>query len=133
MSKQKTRKTAVPLRESENYIRDTCRALDAAYDQEAMWLLCSAGVFDVVSGGTNLGEAVDRLRGELDAESEQICAAQAAAAKSATFEQRNASVSKLEELYGKRCEDSLEVAYLLGIAVGRRLGPAALRMAGGAR
>ncbi len=92
------------------YIRETCKELDEAYDREALRLLCGVGVF-AADDPSKITEAVERLHGPtfhlaFDGEGDR---------------QAGAVI------------DVIDTAYLLGIAVGRRLGPGALRVTGGDR
>ena len=113
------------------YIRETVALLETTYDREAMNLICSVGIF-AVDDSSELGNAVERLRGKEHGDG-AIASLQKQAVTDATPSGRQLAVNELEERYHKELSESIDSAYLLGIAVGRRIGSAPLRLAGGAR
>jgi hypothetical protein len=121
--------------EIDTYVRETCIELDTKYDAEALMLLCRGGAFGAEDGGLEINEAIARLRGDQDVEreSDAIVRAQEIASGSQKADERRRAVLEMEQLEMTRASESIEVAYLLGIAIGRRLGPGALRTSGGAR
>ena len=114
------------------YIRDTCRELHSQYDREALALLCDGGVLPT-SDNEALEQAIARLTDEPDGVTERMVALQEKSVTALTVDKRRRAMVDLEELENDRSEGRVVAAYLLGIAVGRRLGPEALRVAGGAR
>jgi hypothetical protein len=129
MPRAKKRSTTRPTDEhrSLDYIRDTLGALEGDFDREALHLLCGAGVFCVDDPG-QLNEAVERL---YDAESfhEKLSAAEVALGRTGLTDEQRVLVHVLSDVPGEELLEAVETAYLLGIAVGRRLGPLALRPA----
>lgn len=114
------------------YLRGTLKDLDTRYDREAVQLICLYGPF-AVEEPSQIHDAVDRLRDVPAGESERIVALQDRASDAPTQPERRAAVLELEEREDTRLDDSVEMAYLLGMAVGRRLGalPLTLPKGGG--
>jgi hypothetical protein len=120
-SKARRREELSPDEQADKYVRDTCRELETVYDRKAVELILTSGVLGEDGGA--IEDAVVELAGvDTDEFSHKVIAAQEAN-----------SFNDLEELEMERWTASVEAAYLLGIAVGRRLGSGALRVSGGAR
>ena len=109
------------------YIRDLCADLEGAIDREALLMLCAAGIF-AVDDPTKLIEAVDRLRGvDEPKENRDALTFETRVQEGKTPKARAEALNALDELRVRQLNDSIEAAYLLGIAVGRRLGPQSLQ------
>ncbi|MDP9222912.1 MAG: hypothetical protein M3P18_03485 [Actinomycetota bacterium] len=110
-----------------NYIQDTLAALEGDFDREAVFLLCGPGIF-CAEDPAKLNEAVERL---YDAEPirEKVAAAVDALYETDLTEVQRDLVGKISDLPMEELLEATDTAYLLGIAVGRRLGPLALRPA----
>lgn len=117
----------------DSYIRDTLLELAGKYDREALNLICGPGIF-CVADPCLLAEAVGRLAGigPNGIDIDKVCQLQEQAAVADTVEARHAAICGLEEAALEELEGTREAAYLLGIAVGRRLGSGPLKI-GGAR
>ena len=111
------------------YVRATLDELNGAYDSAALTLLFQHGAF-CVDNPEKLHEAVQSLS-ERDeaADSERIVQLQEWAYAATTgLEDRRRAVIDLEQMQTEQANDLVEAAYLLGIAVGRRLGGGALAL-----
>ena len=116
----------------DSWIRQTITQLDSEYDAEALLLMCGESGFLAADDPSALDDAIHRLRGHED-DLTRICALQRRASTAATVEQRAKAVNDLEDLYHDEHEELRDVSYLLGIAVGRRLGNYSLRLPRGYR
>src|SRR5262245_55955327 len=112
---------------TQRFIKATCRELNTRYDQEALRLICAVGVF-AADDPTEWDQAIERLVNEPESVSDQIVAAQQTAADSPDAAARRKAVCDLEKLAFERTDDRTHAAYLLGIAVGRRLGSGTLEL-----
>lgn len=116
---------------TDRFIREMCGDLDGRYDREALRLICGVGVF-AVDDPSQISDAVERLvtpAGHL----EKVVAAQERIANANNPEARSKALSDLDILQGDQLIRITDSAYLLGIAVGRRLGPSTLKLKGGPR
>lgn len=125
-------KTIAPIRDNgtDSYIRNVCADLEGAYDREALNLIFRHGVLAVES--SEISEAVDRMRDaepirtKLQALYDEIQPALPA--------EMRIRLTRYDDMQNEKQESAVDSAYLLGIAVGRRLGPGALTLRkGGAR
>lgn len=112
------------------FVRDTCVELETIYDREAVKLIC--GHLAVDNPG-KISQAVERLREAEPGETETQATLHQQIVDSDTTAIRLDALRKLEDLQYTALMESIDTAYLLGIAVGRRIGPAALRLKGGRR
>jgi hypothetical protein len=126
-SPNKTTPQTPPLDANLDYIRGTCRALETAFDREALLMLFSVGAFAVEDPG-KIADAIERLRthkSKIDAQLEKWYKRYDAA----TWPE---GLKALHVEYSELCDDeqmdSVEAAYLLGIAVGRRIGTQPLKV-----
>jgi hypothetical protein len=135
MPRKQTNTSARTVDPSETYIRESIAELEGAADREALLLLCTVGIF-AMDDPAKLAEAVGRLRGQDERqENDRVIEAQEAIAHAVTSEDaRRLATNALEDLHYRTLNDSIEAAYLLGMAVGRRIGPQSLKpLKGGAR
>jgi hypothetical protein len=113
--------------QTEKYIRATCEELDTVYDREAVSLMCTVGIF-ATDDPAQLGEAVERLRGNAVAKrDEAIRKLEQRIRTEDTTDAREKALRMLSDLQDEELTDTIDTACLLGIAVGRRIGPGALR------
>lgn len=120
---------------TQQYIHQQCLALESDADREALLMICSVGVF-AVEDPSKLSDTVDRLRGaDTDGAIRKTLVIQNRIEDAATLLERRKAIEDLDNLRLTDLEQSIDAAYLLGIAVGRRLGPHALQLPkkGGAR
>jgi hypothetical protein len=93
---------------------NACLAALERADPLALRLIASAGVFGA--------HDIEQYRAAVDTLWD-----------SAGWEARARASANREEMEDERVDGSIDAAFILGIAVGRRLGPGALAPAGGAR
>jgi hypothetical protein len=99
---------------NKRYVRAICRDLDGRFDKEAILLVMRDGALAIESP-EKIGEAVERLAGKtVDAKIEAL-EKKVPPAYADLFNQ-------LDDLCRKEQVESIDAAYYLGIAVGRRLG-----------
>jgi hypothetical protein len=105
------------------YIRDRLKELNGAFDEAALRMIFEIGVF-AADDPTPFDELVDELVGDEPFEKRFLAIDDALTATGLTDAQRRLFLD-LEELETERRDAVQTAAYLLGIAVGRRLGPGA--------
>jgi hypothetical protein len=98
-------------------IRQRCHDLETTYDREAAELICGAGILadektvlamERILGGQLLSDALKLIIAALDAKTE---------------DKRTPILRRLDEAVVDGALEAVDTAYLLGVAVGRRLGP----------
>lgn len=114
----------MPEDPTDRYIRETCAELEGKIDREALQLLCRVGIF-AVGDPSALNDAVSRLWAS-DAWEDKFRAAEARVKNADTETARREAERTVESLRMEEVTESVDAAYLLGIAVGRRVGPSAL-------
>ena len=128
------KKSAAPVyssdRETHNWIRSTIRELDTRYDREALALLYGPAGALAADDPSVIAEAVDRLYDEDAVVEKRNLAAQERAVTAKDEKTRGEAVAEMEDIEVTRQSERTDVAYLLGIAVGRRLSSAATPRAG---
>jgi hypothetical protein len=123
----KPRRTPDP---SVKYIRDTCTTLEGAADREAVQLLIGGVLF--TEPGDCLDDAVARLW-ETDTYRRKSAVLDTRSERIPWTPEQEKLLHDLEDFQLAEQMAAVNAAYLLGIAVGRRLGPRALTFPGGAR
>lgn len=114
-------------RRSLDYIRDRLAALEGDFDREALYLLCGPGIL-CADDPAKLNEAVERLY-DAEAHRNKVHAVLVALKQTDLSDAQRDLVCTLEDLPMEELLEAIDTAYLLGLAVGRRVGPLALRPA----
>jgi hypothetical protein len=115
------------------YARSRCAIIDGDADREALRLLSSVGLFSATDP-SKFFEALRRVRGvAATSDDDRLVAARERVERTASSKTRRKALDDLDEITYEILEGSMDAAYLLGVAMGRRLGPQSLRPLGGAR
>lgn len=114
----------------DDFVREMCKSLETVYDAEALNLLSMYGVFGDEPDADALEGSIERI---LETEgrdhavsSDRILELQHIACDDKDADKRRQAVLELEEMEMKETAAVRTAAYMLGIAMGRRIGPAAL-------
>jgi hypothetical protein len=129
MSKRKSAVVAAEtVDQPDEFVQSCWATLEGPADREALTLISTVGVFAV----DEVRAAANILWDNFEDVNDKILAPMTAVEEGKTRAARLKALRKLEMLTSGELGESVDAAYLLGIAVGRRLGPPAPRP-GGAR
>ena len=109
----------------DSFVRSCLRELETTADREALRLLCEHGVFAINDPSAIAESARSLWAGRHTYDAKQVKAF-ARVEKAGLTEHQQKLVGKCDDLQNEELSEMIDAAYLLGIAVGRRLGAGTL-------